>query len=1521
MSRMLSEDNRRLEGEASPETSHSNPVPLANVDDKGSVAGKADVFERGQEPPIIFVDHAGKRFIFPWLECKTWKGIETLIERAYSRGEPTPAQTEVAEGKYDLSSSSREIILPEVWESVVQPGWTLLLSLWSSPQWYLPPKGYSKGILPSREPPHVTRRYAEDDEIYESVPRSSKSLVPGRHRSRSKTRSRSASSIAATSSSTPSGSGDAESSTTSGLTSSETSSVEDDPMTEVELENSDLVSPPLPRQIITPTDRDGSRLSFLVDTHGPAGLVGANDKPLNQAAYKEMARETTSILESHMAQSENKTLVHLLCLDGPQKARSGDNVSIRWHHLSADQLDFTQFWRESLSIPGLSTRLRRLASKLLDRVEKEKVRTFIDGLFIEPGTVMRCEERNRDDSISAIFACVPLFNINAPTSINGGPGQRLHPSRSLMQSYYPYESVSDREKEQAFRKYSEDSSTKIIHVPLYWMLTLGSEAIVTCGYTRLADIIGKSITIVRDGADVMNSTHRTIRITDLENRVFLYSFEECKTYFELEQKLREIKFSSPSMQTSPFQIVLSGNSDQKITPANWIDIVQSWKSLFLDLTIVNEKQQSVAIDELADVSSHNISSVSGRQSKDVDPAVLSPGIPPFLAWSPFISTDNSLRRTHFHRKKSDSKGDSKDPLQQKSPSKSSEVEVNFNYEQEIENLIFAKDDTLQNLQTQLLQHEKLEHPERPVSAERLQLIRNLARAEKHVTSQTLDPDTIDHDVERPFTSTVFYESLGQRTLENLIDTFPFLKTGSPSAPDPPSENSSIRNTKQPSRASDAFHDLVVNSQRSEVRTLTRELIRTIHQTLELFVASVNMSAMLRKCWEALHNMVTVLVKVQEPRPEAKVSGKGGKSNWTYRLESGQLWVVRNKTNSIGRSAVLPNDDDHEFELSVKKCKACRKGSLYETLESAIEHLREIHLPSEGKLDADGDTDSPSKSDRDLGRWVRNVEQMWEEERGFAGLAILSQILKGFRNLYTESEQLLSGVAIGKGQMSPKYGLPVSLIESLRRLVVLILATERAIHVVDERFQNWQYEQRRELAEYLTTGLAVLQRFTKSVELSLSEARKDLCVMVRSDAENNLLLRLALGPQFIISWIMRRLLIQPVDNNKGTADLYREYLSTLQFQVNHRPSKRLLRDINLLQEELIALDKVNDWQTKVIENYIAVLDDATYQNEIGSRRALFPHERNLLSSCLDLLSDNHEDYLELLERCRPLSETTKQSIEINEEDHGKAILVFTLVTIIFLPLSFVTSYLGMNTADIRNMNNKQTIFWEIAIPLTAVTVGSILLVAYNGDDLRDSITSAARRLTGKPTSKTTRGLSVAQRKRVSTTTDSFSRLDNKSVLDETEFSLPTQRTRRNLAAMEMRTRRRIAGFEDNDLDGVIAKKSSPSQYDRREPPRAYGFPDNDNRPAYMRVAKRYVSADSLAFFEFPWEYDAQDPNYIIIFRELSSYQTDELFEHTQRQRGQRREERSYRVTKDKPEYSWVDKRRRSSPGKWKARMGS
>lgn len=71
----------------------------------------------------------------------------------------------------------------------------------------------------------------------------------------------------------------------------------------------------------------------------------------------------------------------------------------------------------------------------------------------------------------------------------------------------------------------------------------------------------------------------------------------------------------------------------------------------------------------------------------------------------------------------------------------------------------------------------------------------------------------------------------------------------------------------------------------------------------------------------------------------------------------------------------------------------------------------------------------------------------------------------------------------------------------------------------------------------------------------------------------------------------------------------------------------------------------------------------------------------------------------------------RSIEQNElaiiaDTQHKAIFVFTGFTIVFLPLSFFTSYFGMNLKGIIDTDRTETYYWRVC---GSVAFGIVLLV--------------------------------------------------------------------------------------------------------------------------------------------------------------------------------------------------------------------
>lgn len=59
--------------------------------------------------------------------------------------------------------------------------------------------------------------------------------------------------------------------------------------------------------------------------------------------------------------------------------------------------------------------------------------------------------------------------------------------------------------------------------------------------------------------------------------------------------------------------------------------------------------------------------------------------------------------------------------------------------------------------------------------------------------------------------------------------------------------------------------------------------------------------------------------------------------------------------------------------------------------------------------------------------------------------------------------------------------------------------------------------------------------------------------------------------------------------------------------------------------------------------------------------------------------------------------------MTKDRQEQAIYAFTIVTIIFLPLSAVSSIFGMNSSDIRDMKDGQWLYWATAIPVTILTI--------------------------------------------------------------------------------------------------------------------------------------------------------------------------------------------------------------------------
>jgi Mg2+ and Co2+ transporter CorA len=207
-----------------------------------------------------------------------------------------------------------------------------------------------------------------------------------------------------------------------------------------------------------------------------------------------------------------------------------------------------------------------------------------------------------------------------------------------------------------------------------------------------------------------------------------------------------------------------------------------------------------------------------------------------------------------------------------------------------------------------------------------------------------------------------------------------------------------------------------------------------------------------------------------------------------------------------------------------------------------------------------------------------------------------------------------------------------------------------------------------------------------------------------------------------------------------SDRYASYLGHLQYRLHRNPSTKLVMDLLQVQEELNIIISIMEQQMELVTNLQEILNHSRVKTQsrtpirlnqekpLGSipaagiatyRQMSQSHLSDPAAQLIENLQREYADLVDLRDNSNTLINRTIQLVNIRLEDHGKAILVFTIVTIIFLPLSFVTSFFGMNFSDIRDMESTQRRFWLVGGCLTVVTVAFSLFLAFYGGTIVES----------------------------------------------------------------------------------------------------------------------------------------------------------------------------------------------------------
>ncbi|KAL7926410.1 hypothetical protein ACQKWADRAFT_309247 [Trichoderma austrokoningii] len=158
---------------------------------------------------------------------------------------------------------------------------------------------------------------------------------------------------------------------------------------------------------------------------------------------------------------------------------------------------------------------------------------------------------------------------------------------------------------------------------------------------------------------------------------------------------------------------------------------------------------------------------------------------------------------------------------------------------------------------------------------------------------------------------------------------------------------------------------------------------------------------------------------------------------------------------------------------------------------------------------------------------------------------------------------------------------------------------------------------------------------------------------------------------------------------------------------------LLRQIKDIQDELEMMGKVFADQKEVIEAMDRIIR-AMIRPKLGSddsKKAKTSTmesspRRSLLTNLVDL-KQKQSTMIDTRTTRLQAEESHKMSLE--SERQGKTLLVFTIVTIVFLPLSFIAAFFAIPVKEFGNDNTPLTLGFvsEITFPVSAAT--SLLII--------------------------------------------------------------------------------------------------------------------------------------------------------------------------------------------------------------------
>ncbi|KAF7502972.1 hypothetical protein GJ744_004759 [Endocarpon pusillum] len=1054
-------------------------------------------------------------------------------------------------------------------------------------------------------------------------------------------------------------------------------------------------------------------------------------------------------------------------------------MSFRWIHLKWRARSLSEFERFAVELRGVDVDDRLIIRRLMQTVKDRYERDSASGRTLKPIAV-RCDGQDPTAQKKAdrwgLFLCFPYFSVKSAAGPQDSHKPQFHTTKTLLQARFPLETISGYDHEQIISQTGHLTKDQFLHVPLLWALILSSGLLLSSSPESLEATVGEDLQLEKLSANSSEGgqAERVIRAIDPDLKIFFFPLAECMTWFALMDRVLSVchsKFGNEPQKyriTQPDGTLLNAETWQHYSSAETpvvnivIRLLSSSPSWLKSTSEAPEKKritwQEIPPDNQALILRSTKSRAASKIEEETIVQVRDDKLldtvrprPPQYSPSPKNPPPNRIPRYMM-------------PLPENLVTNVPFVDVSQEVYDEIyfqttghqspksvqpvgTNQVKIEDDSLsvEKLEIKCHQSEK-DHgtgeeepssiPANPLSA--LNTVppvflwpvhAPLHQYPIHEPSSNQDnaqasgsPDTKDRKTPPDEADSKLSRISTNSSHESVFAILNHIHTSMSSNQD----YNILSGIAGKEFTAGKFYSLYKSLPELSRRDIQDEIdkiftysdpqlpelvsdylkswhtrIQELHQGLEsiftFFVPIQQAGTVLHKYWGSVVTLIRLLAMMCNPHfLHLKSEAILDISIYGFYVVDLEQTVDQRKESSW---FPLPT-------MSFKSCSQCLDGQRYSIVSEARKHLRLVHF------------DNLSVTDEFLGLWIVYGDHLWDYQVFSDAHTLLFMLSDHIHACLKLANEIKTGVGGTDGFDRDVYRVPVSLVQAFQSLLMFIAYIGRLCTMIQEKRQGQVPYRPLTLIDHAQTQN--IQNLGFRTEGLFGDGKNDLMLMSHAAEYSRAISYESVGPEYIIGLLIESLAARtdrPDALNLNS--LYREFASHLGYKASRRPRRRLLSKMVRTLEEVEYVRDVIEEQGNLMNLYKDLLNPQTFRIVGKSREAVYDLETALLSHSASKRNDEAESYEDLITDIEEMIAGTKALVEIEQDDHGKAILVFTTVTIIFLPLSFVTSYLGMNTQDIRDQKNSQSIFWAAALPLTLVVVLVSMSIGYRSDDLRDS----------------------------------------------------------------------------------------------------------------------------------------------------------------------------------------------------------